>query len=231
MTLNPLQAMRAAADLLWEPSDYKAGVRLSVALMRWGPMRRQYERMLKGLSPGQREHLRELTLRSFPLEHLEQLPRNTLGAQYAAFMRANNLSDNMQIEAFAPAAEILRENWVALRFSRVHDLHHVLVGFDVNLPGEMGLQVFNFRNFGEPFGFLTLMGTPWVLARCGQASKTLGEVWRGWRLGGQVENLLLAPLEDYFERDMAEVRQLLKIPEPASRDGGAGAHFSARAST
>jgi len=217
MTLNPLQAVRAAADLLWEPSNYNAGIRLADALMRWEPMRRRYERMLEGLRPEQREHLRELTLRSFPLEYLEKLPRNTLGAQYAAFMRANNLSDNAQIEAFAPAAEVLRENWVALRFARAHDLHHVLVGFEVNLPAEMGLQVFNFRNFGEPFGFLALVGTPWVIARCGQAPRMIGEMWRGWKLGGQAENLLLAPLEDYFERDMGEVRRMLNIPEPVPR--------------
>jgi ubiquinone biosynthesis protein Coq4 len=229
MTLNPLQVVRAAAEMLWEPSNYNAGIRLADALMRWEPMRRRYERMVEGLRPQQREHLRELTLRSFPLEYLEKLPGNTLGAQYAAFMRANNLSDNAQIETFAPVAEVLRESWVAVRFGRVHDLHHVLMGFDVNLPGEMGLQAFNFRNFREPFGFLTLVGTPWVIARCGQAPKLLGEMWRGWRLGGQVENLLVAPLEEYFERDLAEVRQLLKIPEP--RDSGAGAHFSARAST
>lgn len=211
MGLKATQALRAAAVLVRDPFDFPASIQLADALAGWSVVQRLHERMLKGLDPERVAYLRELTLKPLDLEALGRLPENTFGYRYAAFMREHGLDMNPQVQVHPPFAKLLEENWLVARHARLHDLHHVLTGWEVKPPDELGLLVFNTRNFREPFGILALASVPIAVARHGEPARMLREVWRGWRLGREAENLFQTPLEEYLELDLDEVRRRLRL--------------------
>lgn len=219
MPLKPLQAARAAFDLVVDPMNYNAAMRFGEALHDWPVMRRVYERMIAGTTAAERDHLRELTLRPVDLDALERLPANTFGHAVARFMRENALNAQAQIASYPPMADALERDWILRRFARAHDFHHVLADFEVDPAAEIGLQVFDSANFGEPYGVLALLSVPVVIARYGHPRRTLSEVWRGIRLGRGAHNLMTAPLEDRFAEDLGEVRRSLGLPDPAPHAG------------
>lgn len=209
MPLKPLQAARAAVDLTINPMNYNAAMRFGEALADWPVMRGIYQRMIDGVTPAERDHLREITLRPVDLDALGQLPPNTFGYALHRFMADNALNAQAQVDSFPPMAEAMERDWVLKRFARAHDMHHVLADFAVDPAAEIGLQVFDAVNFHEPYGWLALASIPMVIARYGHARRTLGETWRGIRLGRRVKNLLAEPLEDRFAEDLGEVRRSL----------------------
>jgi len=211
MALKVFQALEATATLVRDPFDFPAAMRFADAVLETGPMRRLYRRMVAGLSPAELEHLRRLTVTPLDLDALARLPAGTFGHRYAQLFRAEGLDPNAQASAFAPTGALMEKNWIVLRFARVHDMHHVLMDFRTDVPGEQGLQMFNLRNFGEPFALLALLATPVVIARYDGRLQTLREMGRGWRLGGRTVNLFQLPLEEYLARELGEVRRELGI--------------------
>src|SRR5262249_51768425 len=154
MPFKPLQAARAAVDLVVDPMNYNAAMRFGDALADWPVMRWLYARMLDGISPAEREHLRELTGRPIDLEALTRLPENTFGHAVSRFMRDNALNASAQIASYPPIAEAIERDWILKRFARSHDLHHVLTDFAVDPAAEIGLQIFDAVNFRQPYALL-----------------------------------------------------------------------------
>lgn len=78
-------------------------------------------------------------LPAIDLEALRALPEGTLGREYAVHMdrerlRPLDLSEN--------ARHRLSDRVLGLRYTLLHDLFHVLLGFDTSLPGELGVWEF-----------------------------------------------------------------------------------------
>jgi hypothetical protein len=83
----------------------------------------------------------------------------------------------------------------------------------------MGLQVFNLRNYQEPFGALALASLPYAALVRGDAPGMIREMVRGWRLGRDLPNLFLSPIEELLALDLDEARARLGIPEGARLRG------------
>lgn len=211
MPLKTRQAARAAFDLVRDPLNYNAAMRFGDALADWSVMRWLYRRMIDELSPPEQLHLRELTDRPVDLDALSRLPPSTFGHAVARFMRDNEFNWGAQVRSFPGIGDAIQRDWILRRFSRAHDFHHVVTGYAGDIPAEIGLQVFDWRNFGEPYGFLALLSVPVVIAKYGQPRRTLAEVWRGLRMGPRVKNLMTAPFEDWFDRDLDDVRRDLGV--------------------
>src|SRR5690606_31365296 len=71
---------------------------------------------------------------------LRELPRGTLGREYIALLDANGLTP-FRISAQLDPALLDRHAFVA-RYSLVHDIFHVLTGFDTSWSGELGVWAF-----------------------------------------------------------------------------------------
>jgi ubiquinone biosynthesis protein Coq4 len=205
------QALGAIASLVVDPFDYPAAQRLADALAHWEPMLRLYSKMVAHLAPGERERLRALTLEPLDLAALGRLPPDTFGHRFADYLQSRRLDPDAPLSAFPPIGPTLDEDWLLRRFVKTHDMLHLLTGFDVDIAGEMGLQLFNHRNFGEPYGLLALLSTPMVIARYGHARRTLAALRRGMRLAKSVDNLFCYPLEDLFTMNLEEARRRLGL--------------------
>lgn len=211
MSIKYRQALGAAASLVRDPFDFPATMRFVDALADFTPMTRLYARMLDGVPPARVEHLRELTLRPLDLEAMRAMPAPTFGRRFAAFVDDHRLSLTAQIDAFPEMAAMLDRDWMMRRFARVHDMHHVLLGFGVDVPAEMGLQIFNLRNFREPYAALAAASLPVSLVKYGEPRRMLAEVARGWTLAGKARNLFVVPFEERLGDDFDALRAELGL--------------------
>jgi ubiquinone biosynthesis protein COQ4 len=212
MPLKYEPATSAVASLLRDPFDNIAAGQLVDAIADTWLMRVARQHMIRGLSQQELAHLRELTYQ--PLEHtaLRALPSTSLGHEYAAHLERHELNPRVLMDVFPALEATASTDWVLHRYLKLHDLLHFLLDFGIDAPGEMGLQIFNLRNFGEPHGLLALASLPLSIARRGYPRQMLREARQGWRLGARLPNLLHAPLEEMLELSTHEVRRRLGLP-------------------
>jgi len=211
MAIKYRQLIGAVYELLQDPFDFPAAVRLCDAVADTRLLKAAYRRMVAALSDEEQERLRALTREPLDLGALRALPPNTFGHRLALFFEQRALSPAAQTEAWPEVARIFENDWIMHRFARTHDMHHLLLDFDVDAHGEMGLQMFNLKNFQEPFGALAMASLPLTVALYGDPARMLREIEKGYRLGGRVENLFCVPLEEFFARDLDELRAELGI--------------------
>jgi ubiquinone biosynthesis protein COQ4 len=211
VSIKYIQALSAMPALAREPFDVSAIVKFVDALADWSVKNAVYRRTLAGRSADLVAYLRARTFEPVDLDGLAALPENTFGHQYARFFRANELSVTGQIDSYPDIVKVFERDWMTCRFIKTHDMVHLLLGLGVEPHGEMGVQVFNFRNFKEPYGGLAFLGFPFAVARYGRPLRMARDMAEGWRLGGQAENLFFVPLEDMYADDLEDVRAWVGI--------------------
>jgi len=154
-------------------------------------------------------------------EALTRLPEGTFGREYARFMQANHLRPIVPTDRVDP--ELLARNAFTVRYAVVHDMVHVLTGFDTSWPGEVGVWAF-VGGQGYSLGFRVAAVMSLVVApfRC---PLRLGEAWRnfrrGWAMGKRARLVIAERLEERFEQRLTEVRAELGVQ-------GAGAGYLPR---
>jgi ubiquinone biosynthesis protein Coq4 len=153
------------------------------------------------------------------LEAAAALPASTFGFQYAQFLHENGLSPIVLTGNLPP--DLVARNAFVIRYGAIHDMVHVLTGFDTSWPGEIGVWSFvGAQNYSLGFritAWVALLVAPF---RCPlQLRRAWRCFWRGRALGRQAELLLPLKLEDRFPLDLAQVRAQLRL------DGAADEHL------
>jgi ubiquinone biosynthesis protein COQ4 len=80
------------------------------------------------------------------LDEMAKMPENTLGSVYANHMKKNNLDPNFITEF--KQRDLLSYLW--MRAKHVHDIGHILTGFDTTLMGEISLKGFELAQYSSP---------------------------------------------------------------------------------
>ena len=147
-----------AASLLesltsWDP---RASVPLALAYMRCGD-----EAALEGFdalalgSPVAREMLEDRYLSPLPdRKHLASLPQGSLGREYERYLADNDLDPNLLRESAFIEAHAARGDdvgYLAERGFQLHDLFHVLTGFDTTPLGEVRVVSFSVAQVPAPY--------------------------------------------------------------------------------
>lgn len=174
---------------------------------------------LDALSRPPRETIRKLeALHGYAPEQsltaLRALPPGTLGREYARFLDANGLEPLVVSPALK---ERFRTDPYALRYTATHDLHHLLIGFDTGLAGEAGVVAFNLGQGSAPIGraMLWYVRVMYALIAPTQARRIWHNIRVGLALGEQAECVIAQPIESYFAEPLEQVRNKLRIPDPA----------------
>jgi ubiquinone biosynthesis protein COQ4 len=146
------------------------------------------------------------------LEALKLLPPGTLGREYAEFVTRNGFDPNffrkMQIQDIS--------SYLLLRLRQTHDIWHVVTGFDVNVPDEIGLKAFELAQTRRPVaGVLVTGGFIKSFLASKDVNIMLAAIGRGYRMGLQSQPLLAQKWEDQWEKPLIEIRTELGILHPA----------------
>ncbi|KAF1913514.1 ubiquinone biosynthesis protein COQ4, mitochondrial [Ampelomyces quisqualis] len=166
------------------------------------------------LSPTGRRILRDrprLKSTSLDIPRLRQLPQNTLGYAYAAWLDREGVSpDTRAAVKFIDNEECA---YVMQRYRECHDFYHALVGLPVFREGEVALKAFEFANTGLPmtglavFSAFTLKKAEW---------RRFWDVYGPWatRNGAQSDDVINIYWEEELETDVDELRTRFGIEKP-----------------
>ncbi len=212
MGIKLRQALGTLPDLFRDPYDLSRVVELYDALSTWAPIELAYDAMVRGLDATERAALAALTTEPLDIDALTALPSGTLGRGYIDFLEDHDLAPDYWIQAYPASVATTERNWVMHRFAKTHDFHHVVLGASASLPDEIGLQVFNFLNFGEPYGFASVGALPFVMLRYPAWKATLRAVWRLGRVAPRMDNLFLFPWEHHYATPVTALRARFGMP-------------------
>jgi len=204
-------AFDALRDLLDDPEDTSRVFVLGLLVSR-----RSYPHFLARLTLDDRgaRLLREqpsIDSQSVDFAALRALPATTLGGAYARHLEERALDpDVFQAPPGLPEVPA----YVAKRMRQVHDLWHVLTGYDTDVRGEVALQAFTFGQTGTPSALLIALG---ALLRFGRQERgMLPLAVDGFRRGRSAAFLPPVWLEEMWERPLDEVRRELGIVPAAA---------------
>jgi ubiquinone biosynthesis protein Coq4 len=193
--------------VLADPFDTSALPAFLAILGRSPVYRVPYARMLASLSPAEVAALKAATLEPIPFEWLGALDTASFGQSYRRFVLDAGLSWDFYQRL------PLGHDWRYLRFAKLHDFHHTLLGLDQSVRSEVFLQALDWFNFGEPAGLATLVGLPLLARRHGEARALLASAIAGARLGRALPSLYVFRFEDHYATPLVELRRRLGLPE------------------
>ena len=215
--IRPMQALRAVRALIQDPDDTARVFDVVDALSG-----RNGERMFARFeaTPEGPALLRERPALLEVLadtQRLASLPVGTLGHTYAAFMAREQISADGLVDAsdrggddWGDAPEERR--WFAERLRDMHDLWHVVTGYERDLVGEASLLAFTYaqtRNFG--IGFIVAAA---YLKAGGELADARRLIREGYRRGKAAAWLPAQRWEALLEQPLDDVRRRLGVGDP-----------------
>lgn len=215
--MRPLVAMRAMRALRANPDDTAAAIRVIGALAgnSSGRHLRRFQRSERGA-----RILREkpdLYAMLTDRERLHAMPPGSLGRTLIEWFEREQISTEGLAEASlaarGPADPGMSEDEQVFgsRLRNLHDVFHVVTGYDRDLRGESAVLAFTIgQNYNHGIAYLV-----WNALREEGWSSTSGKLIRqGYRRGQSAKPLAEQDWEALFERPIDEVRQELGVGAP-----------------
>lgn len=213
-------ALRALRRLLANRDDTVQVFRIMRAL-NGDTSHRNYRRLIASPEGGRLAYRRiELAARLCDRSWIDCFPEGSVGAAYRGFLDRTGYSADGLAEISVAETEIPRDiehpyAWFGRRERDVHDIWHVLTGYEADEPlGEACLVAFSYAQTG---------GLGWAAIAVGAALKSLRitrsvafarAVWEGWRHGGRAGWLHAEDYEALMAEPLEAARARLRIAEP-----------------
>ena len=222
-----LRALKAMRRLIADKDDTGQVFEIMNALSG-SSIKRGYDKLLDhsygGVAAYERPELADMLQ---DREMLRTFPDGTLGKAYLAFIEAQDFSayglagesqkvGDTLIEAAHPHA------WYARRLRDIHDLWHVITGYEADALGEACLVAFSYsQTRSKGFGLIALAAVvQFMRARTGYpAARSIVRAFKdgrkaAWLPGLNYKDVLAMPLEEVRERArIAEPLLYLQVPK------------------
>jgi ubiquinone biosynthesis protein Coq4 len=144
------------------------------------------------------------------LDALAQLPPGSLGHAYASQLISLGITPESVID---PRPITSPAEYITHRLRETHDIVHVLTGFGIDGPGELGLQAFNLAQNRSPLAVMLIFGGLLKTLQDDEPLEPLlSALARGFQLGLQAELVIAARLEEGWQRPLEDWRRALKLP-------------------
>jgi ubiquinone biosynthesis protein COQ4 len=212
-------AFRAMKALLADANDTAQVFRVMAALNA-GTAEKNYVRLLQTPQGGRLAYQRlELVTRLTNRAWLQQFAPGTVGAAYRAFLERTGFSADGLAEV---SNEVHREPevehphaWFGRRERDLHDIWHVLTGYQPNDPlGELCLVAFSYaQSRGLGWAFIAFIGALDSL-REPNGIAAARAVWEGYRHGRKAAWLHNEDIETLFAEPLEAARTRLAIAKP-----------------
>ncbi len=145
------------------------------------------------------------------LERLRQCPPGSFGKTYDEFLSKNGLHPLVVSDRLT---EVLgKDNILAVRYIMVHDAFHVLLDFDVGLPGELGVWAFvREQQYCSTYRWAATAARISYFLMSPSQGRALRAAWdRGTALARQAECLIAQLLEQFWDMPLPAVREKLGL--------------------
>ncbi len=161
----------------------------------------------------------------YAFEALGQLARGTLGREYYQHIIENDLNREIAT-GYRSFHEMLEASgaldgmpddvkYAVLRGFQIHDLLHIVTGFDTTPLGEIALQAFclaqvRFLYFAT---WMSVTTTRAAFLHPDGITPLMDAISEGWRLGRALPQLQTVRWEDVLDRPLVELRAQFDIPQ------------------
>lgn len=218
MRLRPLRALQAFGRLIRDKEDTTQVFQITAALAGRSNDN-GYRRMLRDREGARQAYLgQELVERLRDKAWLSQFPDGTVGAAYRAFLHRNGF-DPDGLVAVSPQG--LKEPlphpraWYSRRMRDVHDIWHVLTGYETDALGEACIVAFSYAQT-RSLGFAAIgLGAAREIRREDPDVPAFKAVLEAWRNGRRAAWLPALDYEALFAEPLEEARKRLNIAPPA----------------
>ncbi len=215
--IRPLVALREMAKLREDPDDTAAAIRV-IAALSGNSTRRGVKRLQRSVRGArilrEKQDLYDLLTAH---ERLKAMAPGTLGRTIVDWFDRENISTQGLVQASEAATQgeergINEDEQVYLSLVlNLHDVFHVLAGYDRDLRGESAVLAFGVaQSYNHGVAYLVLD----ALRYEGWNSAGSKLIREGYRRGRRAERLLEQDWEALFERPIDEVRNELGVGDP-----------------
>jgi len=215
--IRPLRALQAMYRLNRNPDGTEEVFHLYESLEGDAPS--HYARRMRKHKTGRRimDERPKLLEALSDRDRLAAMPQGSLGRHYLDFVTTGNISAEGLVEASSGVDQTWRvdsdEAYLMDRIRDMHDLWHVVTGYDRDLVGEAALVGFSTMQLPNLGGYALTFTGMLVAGRSADAWRTIR---RGIRRGRRARWLPAAPWETLLTRPLAAVRAELNIGPPPS---------------
>lgn len=163
-------------------------------------------------SPGADSMLETRYLSPTPdINLLRNCPDGSLGHAFVEYLDANNLDANLLRESAFITAHKARgddEGYLAERGFQLHDLFHVLTGYDTSPLGEVKVVSFTVAQAPAPYPAMIIASRPlqMVLYEPELFPFLMDAITEGWARGRNAKPLLPVVWEDHWEEPLADLQ-------------------------
>lgn len=160
------------------------------------------------------------------LDELKEYAPGTIGRAYYHFIADNNLEANLATN-YKMLHDMMRSqgnldrmpedlNYAIIRGFQIHDLLHVLTGYEATADGEIALQAFCLAQIRFPyFGmWMSVVTARMTYLDPDQILPMMDAISEGWQYGRTTDNLQFERWETMLDRPLAEVRREYNIRPP-----------------
>ncbi|MCP4006581.1 MAG: hypothetical protein GY725_20575 [bacterium] len=218
--MRPLVAMRAMKKARQNPDDTALAIQVIGALS--GNSSKRHFKRFKSSARGAQILRDKCDLYDVltDKERLLAMPEGSLGRTLIEWFIREGISTEGLAQASAEAAEVLGDRGVTTsdeehvygsRLRNLHDVYHVLAGYDRDLHGEVGVLAFGIaQTYNRGIAYLVFQ----AVRRAGWNSE-LGKLARqGYRRGKRAKPLAEQDWAALFERPIDVVREELEVGPP-----------------
>lgn len=134
---------------------------------------------------------------------------NSLGKHFVNFLLDNNIHPDT-----LPVPEVSDDFTYAIAYlTETHDIMHVLLGYQTDLDSELGLLAFFSAQIASPFYLMLISGALLNAAfyERGRMESRMAAISQGWRMGNKADKLFGVNWNDYWYKDISEVRREFNI--------------------
>lgn len=199
-----------------KPADYNRVVKFREVLRRYkyfepGVLKVNSEAATIGLMS--KKPLLDWTAVGYP--NFKNLPKESLGFQFAKYMEANQLS----LLDYSKDADLNDEEYYIRRVVQTHDVWHVVLEYPTTEVGELGINSFMLAQIGWPPAGFYIGG--YILRQMLKAPHTVPEVIasvsEGWRRGRLANSFFAVAWETQFNRPLIDIRRELLPKETTTQ--------------
>ncbi len=216
--IRPLDALRGVRSLLRDPDDTEKVFDIIDALSGRS-IEHSFERFRRTASGARLlEEQPDLVAALNDRERLLAMPAGTLGRTYGEFVVREEISADGLVGASESIAEPdpsvpAERYWFGARLRDMHDLWHVVTGYNRDLVGEASLLAFSYAQIkNRGIGFIVLV----AYLKAGQKDVPWARpmIREGYRRGKNAQWLPAQDWEALLSKPLDEVRRDLGVGDP-----------------
>ncbi len=142
----------------------------------------------------------------YNVEQLLQFPAGSLGKEYGLFLKRNRITP---IQFSGKYSDLFDLYPVSIRYIQVHDIFHVLLGFETSILGELGVYSYiQQKNYSSSLNLAFQTGKMIAFMRHPLNPKRVQKaIDEGQKKALHSQELLTVPWENHFEEPLTNLRE------------------------